>query len=199
MFTRVPAARLVNHQRIPAQTGFALSLRLGQRLKVIDLEGGQVADLMAVSATDPEEWLSNGRTFDYNATLLMREGHSLFSNRSRPFLQLVEDTVGRHDFLYTACSQEMFEIQYGFEGKHPNCLENLARALEVSPDRIPVPFNIFMNVAIGGDGRLTVESPLSEAGDYLVLEARADLRVAVSACSASTCNGGTCGPIALEW
>ena len=34
--------------------------------------------------------------------------------------------VGVHDMLYAPCSQEMFELQHGVTGPHPNCFDNLA-------------------------------------------------------------------------
>ena len=58
------------------------------------------------------EWLSSGRTIDYANTIYLTTGNILYSNRSRPMWTIVEDTVGRHDFLLTPCSLEMFRILY---------------------------------------------------------------------------------------
>jgi len=42
---------------------------------------------------------------------------SIFStNPSDPMLTIVADEVGRHDFLYSPCSLEMYRIQYGVTG-----------------------------------------------------------------------------------
>ncbi|MEO7859102.1 MAG: DUF1989 domain-containing protein [Nitrospirales bacterium] len=43
---------------------------------------------------------------------------------------IIQDTVGRHDFLLTPCSQEMFEILYTQKGYHPSCFENLLNSLK---------------------------------------------------------------------
>ncbi|UCF93007.1 MAG: urea carboxylase-associated family protein [Desulfobacterales bacterium] len=183
------------------QTGVGFELLKGQRLKVIDPQGEQVADLFAFAFDNLGEWLSNGRSFDHNGTIYMRRGHVLYSNRSNPMLSVCEDTVDRHDFLFAPCSQEMFQIQYGIEDSHPNCLENLAGALRkfgVTPSMIATPFNIFMNVSIAPDGKLTIGKPRSKAGDYITLRAEMDLRVAVAACSAGICNNNLCKPIDLE-
>ena len=51
-------------QLIPAGGGAGLRLRRGERLRVIDPQGGQSGDLVAFSA-DGRQRLSNGRTFDY--------------------------------------------------------------------------------------------------------------------------------------
>jgi uncharacterized protein YcgI (DUF1989 family) len=185
---------------VQPKSGIGLELRQGQCLRVVDPEGGQVADLVAFASDDSGEWLSNGRTFDYNATFRLTRGHVLYSNRSNPMFTIVEDTVGRHDFLYTACSREMFEIQYGL-ADHPNCLDNLAANLAhlgVNRDRIPTPFNIFMNVEMAPSGELSIRPPKSTAGDSIVLRAEMDLAVAVAACAAGACNGGRNGPVHLE-
>ena len=109
--------------------------------------------------------------------------------------------MGRHDFLYTPCSAETFALLYGETGHHPSCLENLARNLAaygVTPDDIPTTFNIFMNVEIGADGRLTILPPRSRAGDYIELRAEMDLVVGLTACSAEMSNNYRLKPIDYE-
>ncbi|MGD8293366.1 MAG: urea carboxylase-associated family protein, partial [Desulfobacterales bacterium] len=103
----------LNMNIIPAKKYTALTLKAGQFLSLIDLKGGQVADLTAFRLHDSSEWLSNGRSFDYGGTLYFTTGDTLFSNKSNPMLSIVADDVGRHDFLYAACSKEMYRIQYG--------------------------------------------------------------------------------------
>jgi hypothetical protein len=188
-----------HRRRVEARTGTALVLERGQRLTVVDLEGEQVADLVAYAREDPDEHLSNGRTFDHGGSLHMTTGSVLYSSRSRPMLTIVADTVGRHDFLFAPCSVDMFRAQYGVEGEQPNCLDNLRDALRRQGIEapIPTPLNVFMNAPVQPDGRVDVLPPLSRAGDHVTLRAEADLVVAVSACSAPTCNNGVFGPIEL--
>jgi len=146
-------------RRIEPQCGVAFELAAGETLRIVDPMGEQVADLIAFAADDRMEWLSSGRTIDYNNTIYLTTGHRLFSNRSRVMFTIAEDTVGRHDFLYTPCSAEMFQLLYGHPGGHPSCFGNLARALAgygIDPDRIPTTFNIFMNVTIAPGGELTI-------------------------------------------
>lgn len=187
---------------LPPATGTRLELQRGQILRIIDVEGRQVADLMAVRADDPAEHISSGRTFDYNGTLFVTEGHTLYSNRSNPLLTIVEDTAGRHDFLFAPCSQEMFAREYGVVAHHPNCLENIAACLRpegISEDEIPTPFNVFMHVDVDpSTGELTIRPPSSAAGDHIDLKVERDLIVAVTACSAEKTNQGRLKPIGVE-
>ena len=174
-------------------------LSAGQTLTVIDPRGVQVADLLAYNAADVREVLSSGRTLDYAETIRLTTGHKLYSNRSNVMLEIVEDTVGRHDFLLTPCSYATFDHFYPDLPRHRGCFGNLAEALApwgVTEDMIPVAFNCFMNVPVDGPtGRLEVLPPVSKAGDRIVLRAAMDLVIGLTACSAPASNGGSFKPI----
>ena len=192
---------MTERKLVPAASGVGLRLKRGEHLRVIDPVGGQSGDLVAFSL-DGRERLSNGRTFDYGGKVYVSTGDALWSDRSQPMLTIVADEVGRHDFLYAACSPEMYRIQYGVTGTHPNCHDNLIwalRELGLAPEPLPTPFNLFMNVAVAEDGRLVFAPPKSRAGDSIVLRAEMDLAIAISSCPASTCNGGApARPLAFE-
>jgi len=184
---------------IPERSGTAFRLGEGQTLTVIDPRGMQVADLLAYNADDIDEVISSGRTFDYAETIALTTGHILYSNRSRPMLKIIEDTVGRHDFLLTPCSYDTFRHFYPDLPPHRGCFGNLAEALEpygVTPDRIPTAFNCFMNVPVDGEtGKLRVLPPTSKAGDHITFAAKMDLVIGLTACSAPASNGGSFKPI----
>jgi uncharacterized protein YcgI (DUF1989 family) len=187
--------------RLDPQTGTGIRLPRGCRQRVTDPLGEQVADLTAFAADDPHEWLSSGRSIDYANTIYLTAGHTLYSNRSRPMLAVESDAVGRHDFLLTPCSPETFQILYQHRGHHPSCFGNLVGGLApfgIPPDAIPTTFNIFMNVAVGPDGALTIGPPRSKAGDSIVLRAAMDLIVGLTACSAEMSNNYAFKPIDYE-
>ncbi len=131
----------------------------------------------------------------------MTTGDPLYSNRSNIMLRIVEDAVGRHDFLLTPCSKDTFRILYQEANPHRGCFGNFAEALApfgIKADDIPTAFNIFMNVVIDASGRLTVAAPLSRPGDHIVFEAEQDLIVALTACSAPQSNNHSFKPIQYE-
>ena len=187
--------------RIEPRSGVAFEVRAGQRLTVTDPQGRQVADLLAFSRADVGEVISSGRTLDYAGRIYLTTGDPLYSNRSNVMLEIVEDTVGRHDFLLTPCSKDTFRIIYGDEHPHRGCFGNLAAALApygVTEDMVPIAFNCFMNVPIDGvTGEIKVLPPLSRAGDRIAFKARMDLVVGLTACSALQSNGGSFKPI--DW
>ena len=186
--------------RIEPRSGIAFSMSAGQTLTVTDPLGRQVADLLAFNADDVGEVVSSGRTLDYANKIYLTTGDTLWSNRSRPMLEIVEDMVGRHDFLLTPCSMDTFRIIYGDTEPHRGCFGNLAAALEpygVTEDMIPVAFNCFMNVPVDATGAFEVLPPLSRPGDFIRFEAKMDLVIGLTACSALQSNGGSFKPI--DW
>ena len=184
---------------IPERSGTAFTLRAGDLLTVIDPRSEQVADLLAFDAADTAEVISAGRTFDYAERIYLTTGDKIYSNRSNVLLEIVEDTVGRHDFLLTPCSYQTFDHFYPTLPRHRGCFGNLVAALEpygIEPDAIPSAFNCFMNVPVDGEtGKLRVLPPISKAGDRIVFRAARDLLIGLTACSAPDSNGGTFKPI----
>lgn len=183
---------------IKKQSGRAFKLKKGQKLKVIDPQGEQVSDMVLFNRIDLREKLSSGKTLDFQERILLTMGDFLWSNRSNKMMEILEDTNGRNDFLLAPCSPETFQIMYKDTEYHPSCFENLYTSLEpygVEPDDIPTAFNIFMNVQFDSEGKLSVDPPLSKAGDYVLFEAKMDLIVGLTACSAEDSNNGSFKPI----
>ena len=184
---------------IPPRSGVSFILTKGQRLKVTDILGEQVSDFICYNLKDKREYLSSGRTIDYAETIFLTKGHPFYSNRSNIMFEIIEDTVGRHDFLLTPCSADTFRIIYGHTEPHRGCFGNLCNALKeygIGPDDIPISFNIFMNVTVNGDsGKVDVLPPKSKAGDYVVIEAKMDLIIGLTACSAEMSNNYSFKPI----
>ena len=177
---------------IAPRSGTAFTLKKGERLKIIDIKGEQVADFICYNEQDKAEYLSSGRTMDYAETIFLTAGHQFYSNRSNPMFTIVEDTVGRHDFLLTPCSADTFKIIYGHTNPHRGCFGNIAAALKpygITQDNIPITFNVFMHVSVNGDsGKIKVLPPKSKAGDFIIVEAHMDLIVALTACAAEMSN-----------
>lgn len=193
-----PPETMSNVIRIAPQSGVAFKLRRGEVLRVIDPFGEQVSDLFAFMDGDSSCSLSSGRSIDYASKIYLSTGDVLYSNDSRKMFAIVADSVGRHDFLLTPCSQEMFELLYGHKGHHPSCFENLCRSFApfgIRPEQISTTFNIFMKVDVDARGVVTVAPPASQAGDCIDLRAEMDLICALTACSAEKSNNDSFKPI----
>ena len=187
--------------RIAPQSGVAFKLRRGEVLRITDPFGEQVADLFAFKDGESACSLSSGRSIDYTSKIYLTTGDVLYSNDSRRMFTIGADMVGRHDFLLTPCSQEMFEILYQHRGHHPSCFENLYRSFAefgITPDQIGTTFNVFMNVGVDAQGTVTVEVPRSKPGDHVELLAEMDMVCALTSCSAENSNNGSFKPIDYE-
>jgi uncharacterized protein len=188
---------------VPAREGRGVRVAAGQRFRVIDVEGGQVADTFAFRADDVGEYHSAEHTRAYVSRLFPRPGEPFVTNRRRPILWLEsDDSPGVHDMLCAACDPERY-TGLGVEGWHASCQENLRRAMaELGFDRVevPQPINLFMNIPVRAGGELGWEPAPTRAGDSVTLRAEIDCVVVVSACPQDIVpiNNGNPTPIAVE-
>jgi hypothetical protein len=184
---RLPRAAdlTVTHEiTVPGSSGAGLRVAAGQFVQIVDVAGQGCADFFALDAADPTEHLSASHTRVAVDRLFPLAGQSFFTSRRRPIVQLVEDrSPGVHDMLFAACDPARY-AQYGITD-HPSCAENYRAALDrlgVRPSHVPQPVNFFMNVAVRPDGAVHFGSPVTAAGDYVLLRAFRDTLVVVSAC-----------------
>jgi uncharacterized protein YcgI (DUF1989 family) len=71
---------------VPAREGRAVRIEADRRLRVIDLEGGQVADTWAFVADDPGELHSAQHTRVHVGRLFPQAGDHFVTNMRRPIL-----------------------------------------------------------------------------------------------------------------
>ncbi len=189
-------------QIIPAQTGTAFTLKAGQKIKIIDPSGEQVADLFCADAGNTEDSFSSGRTIDYNESIYIKPNHFLYAHSGNPLLEIIEDnSPGCHDLLVTPCSLQMFQMINKNSADHPSCLSNLIQTLKefgLSKAQITSTFNVFMNIKLSDSGHIEIKPPKTKALDFIVLKACRDLVVGLTACSDEGTNNGKCKPIEFE-
>ena len=184
---------------IPARRGKAAFVAQGQTVRVINTHGQQVVDTWAFCRHDLTEFMSMEHSRTSLGRIMPTVGQAMVTNRRRPILTLVEDTSGGiHDTLLAACDRYRYEL-LGCEEYHDNCTDNLAAALaelDLTPPETPSPWNLFMNIPVGADGRVGFEPPVSGPGDHITLRAELDCVVAFSACPQDMVpiNGVDCTP-----
>ncbi len=200
---------IVQEAVIPACEGRAVEVRAGQRLRIIALDGPQVADSTFVALDNPREGYHAGQTVALNmlaGTGTMRWITTLWSRPpyERPMLEVTADTVGVH-FAWNGgrCSRGVYAVRDGITTQRRTCQDNLEEAVRpwgVDPDLIPDVFNVFMHTDVSDDSRLVFRESPAQAGDYIDLEARIDVLAAVSACPSETSasNGGVPKRLGLE-
>ena len=182
-FEQVPGT-VLDDKVIEPRGRYAGEVRKGEVVRIVDLEGQQVADFLCFNLARLEEKLSPPNTLLLNNQVFPCVGYSLFSDEAGKMMTITADTCGTHDIIAGACSRFTNELRYGVKDT-PNCRDNFAAALEpwgITWKQIPYNINVFMNCPIQPDGTYTIEEPTSRAGDYVDFTADIDVLVAMSNC-----------------
>jgi uncharacterized protein len=186
---------------VPGGTGRAVPVRAGERIRVVDVLGGQVGDVFAVTADGEHHSAAHTRT--HTRRLFPAVGEQFVTDRRRPILTLVADTSpGEHDMLIAACDPQRYAL-LGAPG-HRSCAENLREALAAAglpgSGPTPQPINVFMRIPVGTDGSLTWLPAPTAAGDAITFRAELDAVVVVSSCPMDIVgiNRGAPSPLAVE-
>jgi len=178
----------------------------GQRLRLTQPEGEQVADFVSFNRDDVRELLSMHSSRAVNLNWKLTAPHLLYSNRTREMWQIEDDLTGENYCGGGFCSEHLNVARYGATGAGaPNCQSNLEAAVRgYGIDRwsfnVDACFNVFMTVAYDADGKWEIRSPKGKPGDYMTLRALMPQIVAISNCPIlfNACNNFRLKPLTLE-
>ena len=175
--------------RIRAATAQAYEVKAGEFIQVIDVEGRECSDFQCFDAAR----LDGGVEAALDATItrsLMGASYPMpglyakyYTSDFQPTVEVVHDTVGRHDTFNTACNAKYYE-DMGYPG-HINCSDNFSVALApygIAARRGWEAINFFYNTNLDDANQLFFEEPWSRPGDYVLLKALTDLVCISSAC-----------------
>lgn len=175
---------LVGHRAVAARqigvgSAAAFEVPSGQLIQIIDLAGKQVASMVAFGGDDRDDPLSTSVTMTANASLVLKTGDKLYSARRMPLLELVEDSVGRHDMLTAALPLETGTT----DGSAQSTNDGLVRAAaDAGLGGRPVvdTIHFFKHVVIKQRGELDVRESFAERNDSVVLRAFTDVAIVVA-------------------
>ncbi len=185
--------------RLPGEAGFRLTVnagdywidtvRGGQTLRIVDVEGNQAADTLLFNAADVADRYSAVDTIREQGNVYLGCGSQLLSTSGNVLAVIVADTVGRHDTLGGACAAESNTVRYALDKRTMHsCRDSyvlaLARhdALGLGKRDLTHNINFFMNVPVTPEGGLTFADGLSGPGQYVELTAAMDIIVLISNC-----------------
>lgn len=177
-------------------------LHKGQVIRIIDVDGQQVPDVMLWDANNLKEPSSCMYTMLLNGKWKIGKGDTIFSKFCSKLATIVEDTSpGVHHFYGGFCSAEANCMRFGIEGT-PNCRDNLISAMgKYGLTRYDLELDgcmsLFMNTVLRPDGSLSIEEPVDKAGDYIELRAEREIVVAISNCpqERGACNAYNLTPL----
>jgi len=179
--------------RIKACTAEAYEVKAGEFVQVIDVMGRECSDFQAFDKRKLDKGIERGLDVTTTRTLMGfgYPGPGLFSKYydvdMQPLVEVIRDTVGRHDTFGLACAAKYYE-DIGYFG-HANCSDNFNLALEpfqIAPRKGWAAANFFFNTGIDEHNVLYSDEPWSRPGDYVLLQAQTDLICISSACPDDT-------------
>ncbi len=189
---------------IPARCGRAVKVSKGQSLTITNPVGYQVCDFWIFNADDPDEYSSMEHLHTSLLSIFPKVGDGVVSNLRRPLMTITADSSpGIHDTVIANCDHARYQ-QLGLTEYHDNCADNLRQALiaiGLRAPAIPAPFNLWMNVPVQPDGRVSFQPPVSKPGDYMSFRADMDVIAVMSACpqDVTPVNGEGTVPDRLEF
>lgn len=191
---------------VAARMPWSGTLRRGQVMSIVDLEGQQAVDTLFYAAADFAERYCAQATLAAQGSAYIGAGTLILSNRGRTMLAMLADTVGEHDTSAGACSCEANTVRFGHHTRYMHaCRENFVVELAkrgMSKRDIVSNINFFMNVPILPDGELAIVDGASKPGDYVELRAEMDVLCVISNCPQvnNPCNGFNPTPVrVLIW
>ena len=184
-----PLADTKNEFRIKNSSAIAYEIKKGDFIQIIDLYGRQCSDFMAFDSNA----LQKGKEYSIDTTAsraIVGGAYPMpglfskyFDKNHDTLVEVIQDTIGRHDTFGTACTLKSYEDQ-GYFG-HVNCSDNFNYVLNpygVEKRNAWAAINLFFNTGIDATNVLFSDMPWSRPGDYVLLQAQKDLVSVSSAC-----------------
>lgn len=195
--------KLVDRITIPAHTGGTGHIKKGQTLRIIDVEGEQVADFVSVTAGNPHEYLDCVYTSWHHGRYKWHEGDSIRTNLMNDMWTITSDKTANHYTGGGFCSNAARKLYLDGDNK-PGCRDVIQAEFEKNgfdPNLLQSVscFNIFMTVNYTPEGDWVIDRPVTRAGDYIDLRAEMDLTWMVSVCAwPEVVNGDKPTPLCFE-
>ncbi len=179
----------ISEKFIKRMTAETYDVKKGDYIQIIDTSGRQCSDFLAFDKIKLDKGIESiidptaTRTFMGAAYPMPGLFSKFFDADHDPVIEVVRDTVGRHDTFNYACTSKYYE-DMGYFG-HINCSTNFNNVLNkysVKPRKGWIAINLFFNTAIDANNVASFDEPWSRPGDYVLFRALKDLTCASSAC-----------------
>ena len=177
-------------------------VKKGQVLVIKDTHGQQAVDFLCYDADNISDRYSATNTVKVQGNIYVGKGTVLYADSGKPLLNIIEDTVGRHDTIYGCCSNPNNKLRYGVATTE-SCYTNFTRELQrhgMDAASIVPNVNWFMSVPVLVDGSAGVAEAALKPGSYVKLWAECNVLAVLSNCPQmhNPCNGYDPTPIEVS-
>jgi urea carboxylase-associated protein 1 len=200
----IPGTIVADEVNEPGANHYARKLAKGSHLRIVDLGGQQAVDFLCFDVENPQIRYNAANSIKLNETVYVTTGFRLYSDKAEVLMTVVRDTVGKHDTIGGACSNQVNYLRYGIKNTC-SCRDNFLAAMKklgLQPRDIHANINFFMHVPVAKSGRTGIREGLSRPGDFVELRAEKDVLVVMSNCPQlyNPCSGWNPTPIRIiEW
>jgi len=197
----IPGTILSDEVNEPGANHFLRKLAKGNRVRIVDLGGQQAVDFLCFDLADTQVRYNAANSIKLNETIHVSTGFKLYSDIAEVLMTVTQDTVGMHDTIGGACSNQVNYLRYGIKNTC-SCRDNFISALKtvgLEPRDIHANINFFMHVPVAKSGRTGIREGLSRPGDFVELCAEKDVLVVMSNCPQfyNPCSGWNPTPIRI--
>ncbi len=176
-------------KNIDRQTAISFQVKEGDYIQIISPAGRQCSDFVAFDTRKLDKKIEKGLDWQTTRTFMGNTfpGPGLFSKfydtDHEPLVEVIRDTVGKHDTFNLACTSKYYE-DAGYFG-HPNCSDNLNNAMAtygVEKQKGWQAINLFFNTSATGLNSVISDESFARPGDYVMFRALKDLTIGTTAC-----------------
>tara|TARA_Y100001970_G_scaffold113711_1_gene141797 strand:- start:1747 stop:4086 length:2340 start_codon:yes stop_codon:yes gene_type:complete len=179
----------LNETNIERKTAISYQVKEGDYIQVICPTGRQCSDFVAFDTAKLDKGIEKALDWQTTRTFMGNTfpGPGLFSKfydtDHEPLVEVIRDTVGRHDTFNLACTSKYYEDS-GYFG-HANCSDNLNNSMKkfgVQRRRGWHAINLFFNTSTDGQNSVLSDESFARPGDYVIFKALKDLTCGTTAC-----------------
>ena len=176
-------------KNIDRQTAISYQVKEGDYIQIISPAGRQCSDFVAFDSRKLDKGIEKGLDWQTTRTFMGNTfpGPGLFSKfydtDHEPLVEVIRDTVGKHDTFNLACTSKYYE-DVGYFG-HPNCSDNLTDSMDkygVQKQKGWHAINLFFNTSATGLNSVISDESYARPGDYVMFRALKDLTIGTTAC-----------------
>ncbi len=192
---------------IDVASAISFEVHEGEYIQIIDIAGRQCSDFVGFRRRALDAGIVTGldatttRTMTGQAYPKPGLFSKFFDAERRAMVEVIQDTVGRHDTFNLACTPRYYE-DMGYFG-HANCSDNLNDVLSpygIEARRGWPAINFFFNTGVDATNTIWFDEPWSRPGDYVLMRALDELVCGATSCPCDIdpANGWVLSPIQVR-